>query len=180
MGGDRRSAPTFADAYDAHVWDVYGFFAYRLARRQDAEDLTQATFERALRAWARYDPDRAQPSTWLLAIARNVLIDHWRADRSDRHDVLDPDSDIGGSTAGPESRLGLEPNVERALGELSAREREVVALRFGADLTGPEIAELTETSLASVQQALSRALRRLRGELEEPGEEAEAPADHPA
>ena len=36
----------FAEAYDEHVWSVYGFFAYRVRRRDDAEDLTQRTFER--------------------------------------------------------------------------------------------------------------------------------------
>ena len=79
MGEER---PEFADAYDDHVWDVYGFLGYRLNSREEAEDLTQATFERALRAWSRFDPGRASVKTWLLAIARNVLIDHYRSDRS--------------------------------------------------------------------------------------------------
>jgi DNA-directed RNA polymerase specialized sigma24 family protein len=50
---------TLADIYEEHVWHVYGFFAYHRLSRQDAEDLTQATFERAIRAYSRYDPARA-------------------------------------------------------------------------------------------------------------------------
>src|SRR4051812_28286082 len=65
----------FAAAYDANVSRIHGFFAFRVPSRQDAEDLTQQTFERALRAWPRYDPRRAPASVWLLAIARNCLID---------------------------------------------------------------------------------------------------------
>ena len=84
------SAERFARLYDEHIWTVYGFFGYRLGSREDAEDLTQQTFERALKAWGRFDERRAGPATWLLAIARNLLIDHHRADRSDR---LEP---IGG------------------------------------------------------------------------------------
>jgi RNA polymerase sigma factor (sigma-70 family) len=157
--------PSFAEAYDAHLRDVYGFFAYRLGSRDGAEDLTQLTFERALRAWGRFDPERAQPATWLLAIARNVLIDHWRADRADRTEPLDPQDDR--VPAAPVAiDLGLEPELERALAGLSDRERELIALRFGADLTGAQIAELTDSSLSAVQQALSRSLRRLRAELE--------------
>ena len=54
------------------------------------------------------------------------------------------------------------------------RERELIALRYGADLTGPEIAELTGLSLANVQQILSRSLRRMRNQLEEWEEAAAA------
>ena len=54
------------------------------------------------------------------------------------------------------------PDLDRALAELSERDREVIALRFGGDLTGPEIAELTGLSLANVQQITSRSLRKLR------------------
>ncbi|MEA2231827.1 MAG: Sigma-70, region 4, partial [Solirubrobacteraceae bacterium] len=48
-----------------------------------------------------------------------------------------------------------------------AREREIIALRFGGDLTGPEIAEATGLRLANVQQILSRSLRRMRAVIEE-------------
>lgn len=52
----------FSAVYDEHIWQVYGFFAYRLHSRADAEDLTQQTFERALRSWHRYDASRQAPS----------------------------------------------------------------------------------------------------------------------
>lgn len=162
---DVRRRPTFEEVYDQHVWDVYGFLAYRLTQRQDVEDLTQATFERALRAWGRFDPRRAAPATWLLAIARNVLIDHWRADRTAQQDELDPDAP--GIPSQPlAADLGLDPEIEVALAGLSNREREILALRYGADLTGQQIAEVCDSSLAAVQQSLSRSLRRLRTTLE--------------
>ncbi len=164
-----ESVERFARLYDEHIWTVYGFFGYRLGSREDAEDLTQQTFERALKAWGRFDETRAGPATWLLAIARNLLIDHHRADRSDRlepigDEGLRPDQEPSGGD--PERGLGLDPDLEIALGRLSDREREILALRFGADLTGSDIAGLTGLSLANVQQILSRSLRRLRGELE--------------
>lgn len=154
----------FADIYERHVWQVYAFHAYRIRNRETAEDLTQLTFERALKAWERYDPSRASERTWLLVIARNLLIDHVRADRSARHVELQPESH-GTPTAGPELP-GLSPEVAAALDGLGDRDREILALRYGADLTGPEIARVTGLTLANVQQILSRSLRRLRGELE--------------
>ena len=66
-----------------------------------------------------------------------------------------------------EPDLGLEPDLERALSSLGGREREIIALRFGGDLTGPEIAETTGLSLANVQQILSRSLRRMRAVIDE-------------
>jgi RNA polymerase sigma factor (sigma-70 family) len=156
----------FGAIYDEHVWRVYGFFAYRLRSRQDAEDLTQLTFERALRAWRSYDEQRAGVGTWLMAIARNLLIDHMRARASGAQGVVG-EQDLETLPAASDTHsIGLDPDLESALAELNSRERELIALRFGGDLTGPEIADLTGLTLANVQQILSRALRRMRSVLD--------------
>jgi RNA polymerase sigma factor (sigma-70 family) len=160
--------PDFSAVYDAHVDQVYGFFSYRLRGGADAEDLTQQTFERALRAWGRYDPERASVATWLLVIARNLLVDHLRSSRRARERPLDdaPAHDPALAAAPDRHDLGLPPELERALMELGDRERELIALRFGSDLSCPEIAALTGLTLANVQQILSRSLRRMRAGLE--------------
>ncbi len=160
--------PPFDEIYDEHVWRVYGFIAYRVASREDAEDLTSQTFERALRAWHRYDERRAPPGAWLIAIARNLVIDHFRgAPARGAHRPLQdvPDSALP-VRADPEHDLGIAPELATALAQLDDREREVIALRFGADLTGQQIADITGMTLANAQQVLSRTLRRLRAELE--------------
>jgi RNA polymerase sigma factor (sigma-70 family) len=167
-----RASPSdrerFAQLYDEHVWLVYGFFGYRVRSQSDAEDLTQHTFERALRAWDRFDEGRASARTWLMSIARNLLVDHYRSDRSERHEPIDgPDSHRElASTGQDDPRLGPSPELAAALDTLRDRDREILALRFGGDLAGPEIAEITGLSLANVQQILSRSLKQLRTELE--------------
>jgi RNA polymerase sigma factor (sigma-70 family) len=175
-------ARDFSSVYDEHVWQVYGFFAYRMRNRADAEDLTQQTFERALKAWSRYDPTRASVGTWLLVIARNLLVDHLRADRTTRQQPLDEvdgaDAALRDDRDAPD--LGLEPDLERALASLSVREREIIALRFGGELSGPEIAEETGLSLANVQQILSRCLRRMRAAIDEDGSRSRPPDRHSA
>jgi RNA polymerase sigma-70 factor (ECF subfamily) len=164
----------FACVYDHHVARVYGFFAYVLSSRADAEDLTQQTFERALRAWPRYDESRASASTWLLAIARNLLVDHLRAAGAVRTQSVD-EVGVDGIAAAPDRpSIGLDPELERALAQLGARERELIALRFGGDLAGAEIAELTGLTAANVQQILSRSLRRMRATLDQVPVGAEA------
>jgi RNA polymerase sigma factor (sigma-70 family) len=167
--GEESSSGAFARVYDENIWGVYGYLAYRVSSRADAEDLTQLTFERALKAWDRFDSRRASVATWLLAIARNLLVDHYRRDHSQHQEPIGVD----GSNDAALGHLELEPNgvspeLAAALEQLSRRDREIVALRFGGDLTGPEIADLTGLSLANVQQILSRSLRRLRVELERP------------
>ena len=168
------SSDKFIDIYDEQMWSVFGFLGYRVRRREVVEDLTQTTFEKALRAWGRFDPSRASARTWLLAIARNVLIDYYRRDGAWREEPIGQDDEaVGpdGAVPGPEP-LGPSPELERALDTLGQRDREVIALRYGGDMTGPEIAELTGLTLANVQQILSRSLRRLRSELESPASAA--------
>jgi RNA polymerase sigma-70 factor (ECF subfamily) len=156
---------SFDEAFEQHLGDVYAFFIYRLGAVHDAEDLTQATFERAFRAWGRFDARRASARTWLLAIAHNLLVDHHRAGRSRQTQPLDGDPGIAASDSPAD--LGLDPRLAAALATLPDRDREILALRYGADLAGPEIAKLTSLTLANVQQILSRSLRRLREELGE-------------
>lgn len=161
---------SFEQAYEQHVDRVYGFLAYRVNSPADAEDLTQLTFERALRAWRRFDERRGTLGSWLLTIARNALIDYRRRDRSSVQTSLSR-GEVGygdlPSSAGPEEdRLGPSPELVAALRHLRTRDREVLALRFGADMGIQEIAGIMGLSVANAQQILSRALRKLRGELE--------------
>lgn len=160
----RRSRPAFREIYEAHLWDVYGFFGYRVKSRHECEDLTQETFERALRSWHSFDPGRSSPRTWLLTIARNLLIDNERRARGERET---PVAEVPEETKSSvdNDRLGLDPVLASALSELGEREREILALRFGGDLTGREIAAITGLTVANVHQILSRTLRRLRESL---------------
>jgi RNA polymerase sigma factor (sigma-70 family) len=168
-GRSRRVAQQeVAGLYEEHVWGVYGFFGYRVGSRADAEDLTQLTFERALRAWGRFDPERASPRTWLMSIASNLLIDHYRRDRSARQEPIE-DHLSQRELVTEDGEVGLSPELAAAVEELGERERELIALRFGGELTGPEIAEVTGLSLANVQQILSRSLRKVRSKLENAG-----------
>ncbi len=156
----------FRSVYDDEVWSVYGFFAYRLGSVGDAEDLTQRTFERALRAWARFDPERGPARVWLLTIARNLLIDHYRADVWRRQQTIEKvsEGELGSEMSEPD--LGIDSELAGALAHLVPRDREVLALRFGGDLSGPQIAAITGLKLANVQQIQSRSLSRLRARLE--------------
>jgi RNA polymerase sigma-70 factor (ECF subfamily) len=154
--------------YREHVHSVYGFFSYSVGR-DTAEDLTAATFERVVRSWSRFDPARSSEQTWIFAIARNVLIDHLRRQRHRTGPSLDEHPEIVDSIVAAQDPLAHAASVEGVktwLSQLRPREREVVALRYCADLSVAEIAECMETTPANVHQICSRALRRLRDTVE--------------
>jgi RNA polymerase sigma-70 factor (ECF subfamily) len=149
---------------------VYAFFAYS-APRSVAEDLTSTTFERVMRAWKSYDPEKASERTWILAIARNVLRDHFRRQRHRAGVSLDEHPEIAEalSVDDPEVERILSDDAVRAwLAPLSEREREVVTLRYAVELPAEEVAEVTGLSAANVHQIASRALRRLRAGASDP------------
>jgi RNA polymerase sigma-70 factor, ECF subfamily len=173
----------FARTYDEHVREIYGFFGYRVGSRSEAEDLTQATFERALRAWGRFDPRRASAKTWLFSIARNLLIDHHRRERGKRELRGTEPRDVetrSGAYELDERGLGPSPELEAALAGLADRERELIALRFGGGLTAAQISRLVGLSPGNVDQILSRTLRALRDRLEPQESAGEPPPEREA
>lgn len=155
------------DVYRDNVKPVYAYFSYSVSH-ETAEDLTAATFERVVRAWSRFNPDTASPRTWILAIARNVLTDHYRR-QSHRNTVsLDQHPALAATlvaTDDPAAQLLTTHVVRDWLGWLEPREREVLALRFGADLPAAAVARHLDLSEANVHQIASRALRRLADRL---------------
>ena len=155
------------DAYRDNVNGVYAFFTYSVSH-EAAEDLTAATFERVVRSWSRFDPSCASARTWIMAIARNILADHFRR-QSHRNAVsLDEYPALAASLASSDDPAAQCLSVATArdwLGRLEPREREVLALRFAADMPAAEIARTLELSEANVHQISSRALRRLHDDI---------------
>src|SRR4051794_11412500 len=171
---DRDRTEELRRVYRAHVRAVFAFFAYSVGR-DEAEDLTSQTFERVVRSWDSFDVAKASERTWILTIARNALTDHFRrrshrqALSTDEHPAL---LDTLLSTDDALARRLSVDGLKTWLAAIGERERLVLALRFGADLSAPEIAEATGLSVANVHQLTSRSLKRLR-EVAEAGDAAD-------
>jgi RNA polymerase sigma-70 factor (ECF subfamily) len=147
--------------YEQELPRVYNFFRYRIGDRATAEDLTALAFEKAWRARRRYRRDRAAVSTWILAIARNVAIDYFRRARlelpiDDTHAECDETPETVAVRRSDLRRLGA------LLGGLPPRERELLALKFGAGATNRAIAKLTGLSESNVGTILHRTIAGLR------------------
>jgi RNA polymerase sigma-70 factor (ECF subfamily) len=129
--------------------------------RHLADDLTAATFEKALKLWRRFDPRRASARTWLCQIARTVALDHFRADARRRRRETTYAVQEGGEGRDAAFVEGLSPRLEQALRSLSAGEREVIALRVLLELDGPAAARVLGITPTACSTRLSRALTKL-------------------
>jgi RNA polymerase sigma factor (sigma-70 family) len=139
---------------------VYAYVAYRLGHGSDAEDVTSDVFERALRYRDSYDSGKGDAIAWLFGIARRCVTETLRT-RAETDEV--PDSAAPGDLeADAIRRLHLRAAIE----SLDERGRELIALRYGADLSTRQIAALLEVRTNTVEVALHRALTRLRTRLE--------------
>jgi RNA polymerase sigma factor (sigma-70 family) len=119
---------------EEHLDDVYRFLVYLTKDVHTAEDLTSETFTKALSSWSRFDERRGSARTWLCQIARSAALDHFRAEERRRkreqsyaaHAPLSDDRD---------PFAGLSPPLRKALRELSAGDREVIALASSSSST---------------------------------------------
>ena len=141
---------------------VYNFFRFRVGDGPVAEDLTSLTFEKVWVARRRYRRDLAGFGTWLLTIARNVAVDHYRSRKP--HVPLDEAFSLpGGATPDElsERRSDFE-RLTRLLVALPEREREMIAMKYGAELTNRAIAKamgLTESNIGTILHRTVQALR---------------------
>ncbi len=157
----------FERLYKAHAQALLGFLVYRTGNPALAEDILADTFERVYSARRTFNRRRAGEKTWIYTIALNCLRDQHRRAQAEVRALERSGAAGGGSPGGSLSeRVEARDAVGRALVTLSDEEREAVALRYGADLTLPEIAKLMGEKLTTVEGRVYRALRKLREELE--------------
>ena len=168
----RTDPAAFGSLYRCYVERIYAFAYRRTWSREAAEDVTAATFERALRHLERFDASGAGFGPWLFRIAANELVDHYRREgrtRSDRgqrglhvlagHPVED---DLDGIEREHEVREMIE-----ALSALRPRYQQALTLRYLAGVSADEAAEAMGCSKAVLAVTLHRALGALRRAVED-------------
>jgi RNA polymerase sigma factor (sigma-70 family) len=158
--------PNEADAafealYRSSRDDVYAYVGGLLRDRFAAEDVTAAAFERAYRKRRAYDPGRGTRRAWLFAIARNAALDELRRRR--RHAELATEPPDPAELPEQAAEIGVRRAALRsAMAELSARERELIGLKFFAGLGNAEIAQVLGVSETNAGTRLHRTIEKLR------------------
>jgi RNA polymerase sigma-70 factor (ECF subfamily) len=180
VAGDRRA---FTRLYrDLHPL-VARFVARRVDSRADAEELVAEVFRRVVEHLAAFDPKRGSVRAWVLRIARNAVIDHYRARKHplapsvvaslDSLGSLSSLSSLGslgmlamnGHEGGPLDRMLADERsarIRELLAACSDETRTLLAMRYGDGLRHAEIAELLGLGEAVVRKRISRAVRELR------------------
>lgn len=166
----------FAELYEACFPAVFHYIQFRCDSTQAAQDLTAQVFEKLLRRLPDYRPTGAPFEAWLFAVARNTVTDWQRGQRlravlpwEALRRLRDPDPLPEAAALHSEERARLKA----ALAGLSARERDLLGLRFASGLKNCEIARVVGLDENHVAVLIYRALRKLRARLDGEAEVAD-------
>jgi len=165
----RLDTAAFGDLYRLYYPEILQDIMSRVSGRQEAEDLTNTVFEKGFAAMGRYEPSPAQFSTWLYAIARNAVIDHYRKRRlpvregaeDELRRLADPEDD-------PEARVLADERrgwLRQAMMQLTDEQRQVLGCRFFFNLSVHEVAQAMDKTEGAIKALQFRALARLRRRL---------------
>lgn len=163
VGDHDRAA--FEVVYQRYVRSIFGLALRRLRDRGAAEDAVQEVFAAVWRSASSYRPERGPAAAWLYAVARNAIVDRFRASGDTVAEVPELTS---GEPGPPEQAESAEVSwrVHRALEELSRREREVIELAYWSGLSQSEVASYLGIPLGTVKTRTRSALAHLSELLE--------------
>ncbi|MFQ6048793.1 MAG: RNA polymerase sigma factor [Phycisphaerae bacterium] len=158
--GDRQAQRAF---YERFVGRVYAVLLRMTRQPEDAMDLTQETFIRALERLGQFD-GRSSIGTWLYRVAVNRGLEFLRAERRMGHNLrgLSRPEAVGSQQERADERM----DVQQALAELAPTDRAVLILRYQQGLCYEEIAEVLNCRPGTVASRLNRARQRLRQKLQ--------------
>jgi RNA polymerase sigma-70 factor (ECF subfamily) len=162
-----KNAPTIESLYKAHYQALYNFIFLKLHNVEVSEELTNDVFIKANSNMHLYNSEKSQITTWLHNIAKNLVIDYYRADQSDKYINV---SNFNDAETGKEvyqfvdnqttdsimDNKELLQNVQKAMSKLKPKYQKVAELHFIADKPYNEIAELLELPLGSVKGMVNR------------------------
>ena len=160
----------FEEVYQECYERVYNTIYIRILNRENAEDIVQDTFIKAMKAYEKYDPEISSVSTWLNRIAVNTLTDHLRKTKAVTVDI-DDCLDLGDSDK--ELEALFDDSAKKAyliLKKLKDEERELLMMRFSMELSYKEMGEKLGSNEKAVAKRVERLLVKCRGIADEEGD----------
>jgi RNA polymerase sigma-70 factor (ECF subfamily) len=157
--------------YDELVGPVYRYVAVRVRRREDAEDITQAVFERIVGGLPRYRHGRSPFAAWAFRIARNAVIDHVRRERPVERLHPDHDHPDGQEVETLSLRGEQIRELRGAIAGLTPDQQEALVLRFVAGLSADEAAKAMGRRAGTIRGLTFRAIGALRRQMRSDAED---------
>ena len=170
-----RSPDAFAKLYRHYLPQIHAFCYRRTGRRDLADDLTAATFERALRNLPKFKPRGGGFGAWLFRIAANQVTDHYRresrpqSDRGQKAMSLLTTESPSTEDEGIDTLVATDDRdrLRIAIGKLSERHQEAISLRYLAGMDNDDAAQAMSLTRPHMAVVLHRALKALRKVLED-------------
>jgi RNA polymerase sigma-70 factor, ECF subfamily len=166
--GDKDS---FAKLYDIFIDPIYRYVYYRV-HSCDAEDLVETVFLKVWENIHQYKKKKYSFSSWVFRIAHNLVVDYYRAAKSNTMDELNeqlPDVNREHNPIKNTQNALTKEALKKAISRLKKNYQEIIVHKFINELTNQELAEILDQSEGSLRILQHRALKALRRELEEMG-----------
>lgn len=154
----------FGRVYDLLYTPIYRFIFFQVRHLEDAADLTQTTFFKALKNIESFQERGAKFSTWIYTIARNTVIDHWKKKKdslmveAEHSELIESDYDLVAEVHQKEKAMFVRNLIE----DLSQEQREIMILYFVEELSYKEIAEIVGKREDAIRALKYRALKSLK------------------
>jgi RNA polymerase sigma-70 factor (ECF subfamily) len=177
----RRDTEAFAQLYEQHLDTIYRYVLFKVGDSLLAEELTEDVWAKAWEGIEKFQWRNLPFQHWLLRIARNIVVDHWRSKRKATTSI-DGLLEAASEDAPPDERVTYDlemQTLQQALMRLPDDQRDVLILRFIEGYSHTDVAAALNKSVVAVRQIQVRALRALKKQLTDEGD-ATVVARHPA
>jgi RNA polymerase sigma-70 factor (ECF subfamily) len=153
----------FGELYDTYIKSIYNFIFFKTLIKETAEDITSIVFTKAWQKIGQFKGESV--AAWLYAISRNAVADYYRSEKNnlnieDFWDLADTDNFLEKIDSG----LAIG-EIKKAMSSLSAREREIIIMRFWLDMSFKEIAASFGKQEGAVKMTLKRSLQALKNKI---------------
>lgn len=169
----RHDRDLFGQLYHRYADRLYRYALGRTRSAATADDIVSDTMMAAMEGIHGYDPDKGSFASWLFTIASRRIVDRERKQRQfwrylSRHpiDPIEHESALDSALRGEQ-----QERVRAAIGRLSDRHREIILLRYVADLPIRDISDVLDISEGAVKMRLQRAMQQLARDLRDSSDE---------
>lgn len=173
IAASQNNEAAFTQLYEIYIHEIYGFVMKRIGHKETCEDIVSDVFRKVFLNLKTFDPKKASFRVWVYRIATNTMTDHWRVHRNPNKGIvvdIEEAYELHDETQNPHDDLLSDEQkqfVQNNINKLPNKYQTIVQLKYFDDLPNTDIAEIMGIKPNNVGVLLHRALKKLKGELEQ-------------